>query len=108
MFDDGGLSSPSRAAVITEDGQQVARHASSSITGQYDDHVAFDPERARRDWLEMQGLIETSLGLRHHLSQVARLAIPHTSSCLMTALERTPVDRNRWLYTAITRAEGNW
>ena len=66
----------------------------------------FDPERERRDWLEMRRRsIESGLGLRHHLSQGARLAIPTRSWCFDDGLGRTAEDRNRWLYTAITRAE---
>jgi exodeoxyribonuclease-5 len=91
------------AAVTTEDGQQVAGRP-RFYTGHYDDHVAFDPERARRDWLEMKGLVETSWGYAITCHKAQGSQFP-TAVVLDEGFGSSPADRNRWLYTAITRAE---
>lgn len=91
------------AAVTTEDDTSIAgRHL--FYKGHYDDHVAFDQERARRDWKEMRGLIETDWGyaITCHKSQGSQW---ENVIVFDDGLGRTPEDRARWLYTAITRAE---
>jgi exodeoxyribonuclease-5 len=89
--------------MTTEDGQQVAGRP-RFYTGHYDDHLAFDPERPRRDWLEMKGLVETSWGYAITCHKAQGSQFP-TAVVLDEGFGSSPVDRNRWLYTAITRAE---
>ena len=72
--------------------------------GHYDDHVHLDPERSRRDWKAMRGLIETDWGyaITCHKSQGSQW---ENVIVYDDGLGRTAEDRARWLYTAITRAE---
>ena len=91
------------ATVITEDGTSIAgRHR--FYKGHYDDHVVFDSERARRDWKDMRGLIETVWGyaITCHKAQGSQW---ENVVIFDDGLGRTAEDRSRWLYTAITRAE---
>ena len=99
--DDGRLSFT--AAVTTEDGAAIAgRHR--FYKGHYDDHLRRDPERERRDWRELRGLIETSWGyaITCHKAQGSQW---ENVVVYDDGLSRTAEDRARWLYTAITRAE---
>jgi exodeoxyribonuclease-5 len=92
-----------RATVTTEDGLAISgRHR--FYKGHYDDHVQRDPDRERRDWRELRGLIETSWGyaITCHKSQGSQW---ENVIVYDDRLSRTPEDRARWLYTAITRAE---
>ena len=68
------------------------------------DHVHLDPERSRRDWKAMRGLIETVWGyaITCHKSQGSQW---ENVIVYDDGLGRTVEDRARWLYTAITRAE---
>jgi len=63
-----------------------------------------DPERSRRDWREMPGLVETTWGyaINCHKAQGSQAG---TVIVYADGLGRTVEDRSRWLYTAITRAE---
>lgn len=72
--------------------------------GHFDDHVALDPERERRDHWVRKGLIEAVWGwaITCHKSQGSQW--PNVV-VLDDGLGRTAQDRSRWLYTAITRAE---
>jgi len=91
------------AALTTEDGVSVAgRHR--FYKGHYDDHVQLDPERSRRDWKAIRGLIETVWGyaITCHKSQGSQW---ENVVVYDDGLGRTAEDRARWLYTAITRAE---
>ena len=91
------------ATLTTEDGVAIAgRHR--FYKGHYDDHVHLDPERSRRDWKEMRGLIETVWGyaITCHKSQGSQW---ENVIVYDDGLGRTAEDRARWLYTAITRAE---
>jgi len=91
------------AAVATEDGDVITgRHR--FYKGHFDDHVHPDPERARRDWRDMRGLIETSWGyaITAHKAQGSQFP---TVIVYDDGFGRTIEDRSRWLYTAITRAE---
>ncbi len=99
--DDGPLSF--RASVTTEDGLAIAgRHR--FYKGHYDDHVRLQLDRARQDWRELRGLIETSWGyaITCHKAQGSQW---ENVVVYDDGLSRTPEDRARWLYTAITRAE---
>jgi exodeoxyribonuclease-5 len=91
------------ATITTEDGVAVAGRQ-HLYKGHYDDHIHLDPERFRRDWKEMRGLIETVWGyaITCHKSQGSQwenVIVYDDGLC------RTAEDRARWLYTAITRAE---
>jgi exodeoxyribonuclease-5 len=91
------------ATVTTEDGAVISgRHR--FYKGHYDDHVQRDPDRERRDWRELRGLIETSWGyaITCHKSQGSQW---ENVIVYDDRLSRTAEDRARWLYTAITRAE---
>ena len=99
--DDGPLAFS--ATVTTEDGQAInGRHL--VYKGHFEDHLAFDPDRARRDWRQMRGLVETVWGyaITCHKAQGSQW-----DSVIVydDGLGRTTEDRARWLYTAITRAE---
>ncbi len=91
------------ATVRTEDGQTVSGRK-RFYKGHFDDHVAYDPERPRRDWRDMRGLIETVWGyaITCHKSQGSQW---ENIIVYDDGLGRTREDRARWLYTAITRAE---
>ena len=97
------------AVVRTEDGDLVGgteekpeRH--HIYRGHFDDHVRTDPERGRRDHWIKKGLIEAVWGyaITCHKSQGS--SWPNVI-VFDDGLGRTPEDRARWLYTAITRAE---
>jgi exodeoxyribonuclease-5 len=91
------------ATVTTEDGAVISgRHR--FYKGHYDDHVQRDPDRERRDWRELRGLVETSWGyaITCHKSQGSQW---ENVIVYDDRLSRTADDRARWLYTAITRAE---
>ncbi len=91
------------AAVRTEDGQTVSGRK-RFYKGHFDDHVAYDAERLRRDWRDIRGLIETVWGyaITCHKSQGSQW---ENIIVYDDGLGRTREDRARWLYTAITRAE---
>ena len=91
------------APVTTEDGVEI-NGRQHFYKGHYDDHVRPDPDRSRRDWKEMRGLIETVWGyaITGHKAQGSSY-----SSVIVydDGFGRTAEERSRWLYTAITRAE---
>ena len=91
------------ATVTTEDGVAIAGRQ-HFYKGHYDDHIAPDPDRLRRDWKQMRGLVETVWGyaITAHKSQGSSWA---NIIVYDDGLGRTAEDRARWLYTAITRAE---
>jgi len=91
------------AIVETEDGDVIAGRQ-SFWRGEYADHVAFDPERGRREWQVRRGLVETSWGYAITCHKAQGSQFP-TVVVVDDGFGRTPADRNRWLYTAITRAE---
>ncbi len=89
--------------MTTEDGAAITgRHR--FYKGHYDDHVRRDPDRERRDWRELRGLIETSWGyaITCHKSQGSQW---ENVIVYDDRLSRSAEERARWLYTAITRAE---
>ena len=97
------------ATIVTEDGHLVGgteekpeRH--HIYKGHFDDHVRVDPERGRRDHWIKKGLIEAVWGyaITCHKSQGS--SWPNVI-VFDDGLGRTPEDRARWLYTAVTRAE---
>jgi exodeoxyribonuclease-5 len=91
------------AMVETEDGVSLGGRQ-SFWRGEYADHIAYDPERGRREWQIRRGLIESSWGyaITCHKSQGSQW---ENVVVFDNGFGRTAADRNRWLYTAITRAE---
>lgn len=91
------------ASVHTEDGTSVPGRQ-WFYKGHFDDHVAYDAERLRRDWRDMRGLVESVWGyaITCHKAQGSQW---ENVIVYDDGLGRTAEDRARWLYTAITRAE---
>lgn len=91
------------AMVRTEDGTSVPGRQ-WFYKGHFDDHVAYDAERLRRDWRDMRGLVESVWGyaITCHKAQGSQW---ENVIVFDDGLGRTAEDRARWLYTAITRAE---
>jgi exodeoxyribonuclease-5 len=91
------------ATVHTEDGQEISG-PQHFWRGEYDDHIVFDRDRGRRDAYLRRSLIETSWGyaITVHKSQGSSW---DNVILFDDGFGRTAIDRNRWLYTAITRAE---
>jgi exodeoxyribonuclease-5 len=97
------------AVVTTEDGQKIggtngARERFRIYKGYFDDHVTPDPERERRDYWKKKTIIEAVWGwaITCHKAQGSQW---ENVIVYDDGLGRTPEDRARWLYTAITRAE---
>ena len=91
------------AKLTTEDGEELSgRHL--FYRGHFDDHLAFDPDRARRDRRQMGALVETVWGyaITCHKAQGSQW---EDVIVYDDGLGRSAEDRARWLYTAITRAE---
>lgn len=91
------------ASARTEDGTSVPGRQ-WFYKGHFDDHVAYDAERLRRDWRDMRGLVESVWGyaITCHKAQGSQW---ENVIVYDDGLGRTAEDRARWLYTAITRAE---
>mgnify|MGYP002638893712 FL=1 len=91
------------ASVQTDDGACVSG-AQEFWRGEFDDHVRFDPDRHRREWMACRGLIQSSWGyaITCHKAQGSQW---QNIVVFDDGFGRTTEDRNRWLYTAITRAE---
>ena len=80
--------SSSMPTLTTEDGVTIAgRHR--FYKGHYDDHVHLDPERSRRDWKAMRGLIETVWGYAITCHK-AKARSGRTSSSMTTASAARP------------------
>jgi exodeoxyribonuclease-5 len=99
------------AVVTDEDGNRIgAPQADGSrgrlriYKGHFEDHVAFDRQRHDRDWKLKKGLTEATFGwaITGHKAQGSQFP---TVVVWDDGLGRTELDRRRWLYTAITRAE---
>lgn len=92
-----------RAEIETEDGLAIQGEQEFWL-GEYDDHVLFDPNRNRHEWQARRGLIETSWGyaITCHKAQGSSFG---TVIVFDEGFGRSAEDYNRWLYTAITRAE---
>jgi exodeoxyribonuclease-5 len=92
-----------RAAIQTEDGLVIPGEQ-EFWRGEYEDHVLFDPNRNRDEWLARRGLIETSWGyaITCHKAQGSSFG---TVVVFDEGFGRSAEEYNRWLYTAITRAE---
>lgn len=72
--------------------------------GHFLDHFQFDPERGERDWKMRKSLVEVTYGwaITCHKAQGSQW---ENVVVWDDGLGQTPLDRARWLYTAITRAE---
>lgn len=99
------------AVVTDEDGNRIgAPEADGSrgrlriYKGHFEDHVAFDRQRHDRDWKLKKGLTEATFGwaITGHKSQGSQW---ENVVVWDDGLGRTELDRRRWLYTVITRAE---
>lgn len=97
------------ATITTEDGQKIGgangeRERFRIYKGHFDDHVAPDPERERRDHWKKKTIIEAVWGwaITCHKAQSSQW---ENVIVFDDGLGRTAEDRARWLYTAITRPE---
>lgn len=100
------------SAVVTyEDGNRIgppqadgSRGRLRIYKGHFEDHLAFDKQRHDRDWKLKKGLTEASFGwaITGHKSQGSQW---ENVVVWDDGLGRTELDRRRWLYTVITRAE---
>lgn len=90
------------ANIDTEDGEDIGRF--SIYSGHFHDHVQVDKERDRRDHFKKKGRVECVWGwaITGHKSQGSQWG---NVIVFDDGFGRTADDRNRWLYTAITRAE---
>ncbi|HLI12765.1 MAG TPA: AAA family ATPase [Alphaproteobacteria bacterium] len=97
------------ATITTEDGQKIGGANGECerfriYKGHFDEHVAPDPERERRDHWKKKTIIEAVWGwaITCHKAQGSQW---ENVIVFDDGLGRTTEDRARWLYTAITRAE---
>ncbi len=90
-----------RAKVKTEDGADLGER--TIYRGEFDDHVDFDKDRAKRDHFKKKGKVEATYGsaITVHKSQGSQWG----NVILFDDGFGRGDDRNKWLYTAITRAE---
>jgi ATP-dependent exoDNAse (exonuclease V) alpha subunit len=92
-----------RATVRTEDGTCISG-AQDFWRGEYDDHVCFNPNRNREEWAMRRGLVESSWGYAITCHKAQGSQYP-TVIVVDDGFGHSAEMRNRWLYTAITRAE---
>jgi len=105
------------AVVTDEDGRRVGRTDRDAGTdcdarpgrlriykGHFEDHIAFDRDRNDRDWKDKKLLTEATFGwaITAHKAQGSQW---ENVIVWDDGLGRSELDRRRWLYTAITRAE---
>jgi len=99
------------AVVTDEDGRRVGPVDRDGrpgrlrlYKGHFEDHVAFDRTRHDRDWKDKKHLTEATFGwaITAHKAQGSQW---ENVIVWDDGLGRTEIDRRRWLYTAITRAE---
>ena len=72
--------------------------------GHFEDHVAFDRQRHDRDWKNKRLLTEATFGWAITAHKVPGQFLGNVI-VWDDGLGKTSLDRARWLYTAITRAE---
>lgn len=98
------------AAITSEDGDRIGGGTPDKperfriYKGHFDDHVAMDEERGRRDHWKKKSLIEAVWGYAITCHKAQGSSWPNVI-VFDDGLGRTAEDRSRWLYTAITRAE---
>ena len=99
------------ATVTDEEGNQISTPGSDGkrgrlriYKGHFEDHVSFDRHRHDRDWKEKRLLTEATFGwaITGHKSQGSQW---ENVIVWDDGLGRSELDRRRWLYTVITRAE---
>lgn len=99
------------ATVTDEEGNPIGRPGGDGkrerlriYKGHFEDHVAFDRHRHDCDWKQKRLLTEATFGwaITAHKSQGSSW---RNIIVWDDGLGKTPIDRARWLYTAITRAE---
>ena len=99
------------AVVRDEDGRRVTPFDSDGrpgrlriYKGHFEDHVSYDAKRHDRDWREKRKLTEATFGwaITAHKAQGSQW---ENVIVWDDGLGRSEIDRRRWLYTAITRAE---
>jgi exodeoxyribonuclease-5 len=92
-----------RATVTTEEGDLIG--ALPMYAGHFVDHEKFDKQRDERDWKVKKLLVEATFGwaITCHKAQGSQW---ENVIIVDDKWGRGRADRNRWLYTAITRAEG--
>ncbi|PCH72392.1 MAG: exodeoxyribonuclease V [Rhodobacteraceae bacterium] len=99
------------AVVTDEDGRRVepTDHKGRAgrlriYKGHFEDHIAFDRDRNDRDWKDKKHLTEATYGwaITAHKAQGSQW---ENVIVWDDGLGRSELDRRRWLYTAITRAE---
>lgn len=98
------------ASVHDEEGRRISPPGSGDSTrlrvykGHFEDHIRFDKNRHDRDWKIKRPLIEATFGwaITCHKAQGSQW---ENIIVWDDGLGRTEIDRRRWLYTAITRAE---
>lgn len=99
------------SAVVTDDeGDLVGKPRKNKpprlkiYKGHFLDHAAFDPDRHDKDWQVKKLLTEATFGwaITCHKAQGSAFG---NVIVWDDGLGQTPLDRARWLYTAITRAE---
>lgn len=89
-----------RARIKTEDGADIGEK--TVYRGHFDDHVSLDKDRAKRDHFKKKGMVEATYGsaITVHKSQGSQFE----NTILYDDGFGRGEDRNKWLYTAITRA----
>jgi exodeoxyribonuclease-5 len=97
------------ATITTEDGHKIggengSRERFRLYKGHFDEHVAPDRDRERRDHWRKKPLIEAVWGYAITAHKAQGGSWPYVI-VFDDGLGRTELDRCRWLYTAITRAE---
>ncbi|NJL50811.1 MAG: AAA family ATPase [Blastochloris sp.] len=99
------------AVVTDEDGRRVGSLDQNGrpgrlriYKGHFEDHVALDHQRHDRDWKDKRHLTEATFGwaITAHKAQGSQW---ENVIVWDDGLGRSDLDRRRWLYTAITRAE---
>ncbi len=105
------------ATVTDEDGRRVGRTDDEGregrgertgrlriYKGHFEDHIAYDRTRNDRDWKDKKHLTEATFGwaITAHKAQGSQW---ENVIVWDDGLGRSALDRRRWLYTAITRAE---
>ena len=99
------------AVIMDEDGRRVGTpdHQGKPgrlrlYKGHFEDHLAYDRHRHDRDWKEKKHLTEATFGwaITAHKAQGSQW---ENVIVWDDGLGRSDLDRRRWLYTAITRAE---
>ena len=90
-----------RADIETDDGREIGRR--TIYKGHFLDHVQADKDRLQRDHWHKRGMVEATFGnaVTVHKFQGSQA----TNIVLFDDGFGRGADRNKWLYTAVTRAE---